>query len=213
MPNYTKHSNPVARQVLRRSGQLFVIVVVAGVISYVAMLVFFRGIYPFFIRDTLDGMLAGLYGAGDLGASAETRFSQGLMFMNGTLLSLFGTIIVSTVAYFIVTRAQERASETALNIERLRLLHELEMDIEAIQAAEAVHLKKVPNFSERAPYPFEVVLTKSFRWSFDKAKGRRTQFVAGIGRMEMFLADNRIVSDYSGSASNPELVPPHRPWP
>lgn len=190
MANYLSRFASVSRQVLRRGSQLLVIVLLAGVISYLAMLVFFRGVYPLFVRDTLNGMLVSLYGAPDLSASAETRFTQGLIFMNGTMLSLFGTIIVSTVAYFIVTRAQERAAETALDIERLRLLQELEMEIDAIHAAEAVHIKNIPDFSEKAPYPFEVALTKNFKWVFDKTGGRRTRFIAGIGRMEMFLANN-----------------------
>lgn len=73
------------------------------------MLAFFQYVYPHFVRGTLEAMLVSLYGASDLDVSADTRFVQGLMFINGMLLSLTGTVIVSVVAYFIVTRAQKKS--------------------------------------------------------------------------------------------------------
>jgi hypothetical protein len=170
--------------------QLLAIVVGAVVVSYLTMLAFFQFVYPHFVRGAIEGMLQSLYGAADLDASADTRFAQGFMFLNGALLSLTGTIIVSAVAYFIVTRAQERSAETALNIERLRLLHELESDVEAIQATEAVRLTGIAGFPEGESFPFNVALTRAFNWSFDEQTGRRTRFVPGVGRMEMFLAGN-----------------------
>lgn len=194
MSKYKAYSLRANRKMLRevfcRCFQLLGIVLLAGAFSYVALLIFFRGIYPLFVRDTLNGMLVSLYGAADLSVRADTRLTQGLMFMNGTLLSLSGTLIVSAVAYFIVTRTQEKATNTALNIERLRLLKELESDIEAIQAADVVYIKGTKGFAEDVLYPYEAALTRSFRWAFDTAKGRRTRFIAGVGRMEMFLADN-----------------------
>jgi hypothetical protein len=187
----TSHRSPRSiGQLSARGVQLLAIILAAVAISYLAMLVFFQFVYPHFVRGAIEGMLQSLYGAADLDASADTRFAQGFMFLNGALLSLTGTIIVSAAAYFIVTRAQEKATETALDIERLRLLHELESEIESIQSTNAVRLEGVAGFSNDVPYPFNVALTRAFTWSFDDAVGRRTRFIAGVGRMEMFLAGN-----------------------
>lgn len=187
----TGHRSPRSfGQLSARGVQLLAIILAAVAISYLAMLVFFQFVYPHFVRGAIEGMLQSLYGAADLDASADTRFAQGFMFLNGALLSLTGTIIVSAAAYFIVTRAQEKATETALDIERLRLLHELESEIESIQSTNAVRLEGVAGFSDDVPYPFNVALTRAFAWSFDDAVGRRTRFIAGVGRMEMFLAGN-----------------------
>lgn len=66
----------------------------------------------------------------------------------------------------------------------------MESDIESIQATEALRLTGIVGFTDDVPYPFNVALTRSFTWSFDDVAGRRTRFIAGVGRMEMFLADN-----------------------
>ncbi len=179
-----------ARQWLRSGLQLMGLVLAACVVSYLVMLGFFQFVYPHFVRGALETMLVSLYGTSDLDASADTRLVQGLIFINGLLLSLAGAVIVSVVAYFIVTRAQEKAARMTLDIERLRLLHELESEVETIQATEALRLKGVADFADEVAYPFNVGLTRSFSWYFDAAKGRRTRFVPGIGRMEMFLQDN-----------------------
>jgi len=134
---YTRHrrSPRTICQISARGLQFLAIVLVAVAISYLAMLVFFQFVYPHFVRGAIEGMLQSPYGAADLDASADTRFAQGFMFLDGALLSLTGTIIVSPAAYFIVTRAQEKATETALDIERRRLLHELDSESDDVRGS------------------------------------------------------------------------------
>ena len=164
-----------------------VVVLLAIPLSFLLMLLFFQWLYPLLLRSSVESMVVDLYGPEQ--ARSGNVYVEGIMFLTSTLMSLAGTITLTAVAYLVVTRSQEKSAKMTLDIERLRLLRELEAEAEEIHAETAVIVRGVDGFLNDTWYSFNVALTGAFKWHFAET-GRRTSFEDGQRRMEMFTKDS-----------------------
>lgn len=102
---------------------------------------------------------------GQLTAEQITDISVQLtLFISNILLSVAGALVIATVAYFLVNRHQTQSAKITKEIERQRLLHELENQFQALSVQPCVWLKNKPGFNAEITYNFIIAMTREVKW-------------------------------------------------
>ena len=86
------------------------------------------------------------------------------LFMTNILLSVLGALLVGLVAYILVNRHQTKSAQITKEIERQRLLHELEDGYQKIASTRCVWLPNRKGFKSDVTYNFVVALTREVPW-------------------------------------------------
>ncbi len=103
---------------------------------------------------------------GQLTAEQITDISVQLtLFISNILLSVTGALVIAAVAYFLVNRHQTQSAKITKEIERQRLLHELENQFQALSVQPCVWLKSKPGFDAEIIYHFIIAMTREVQWT------------------------------------------------
>lgn len=128
-------------------------------------------------------------------ADSMAQIASGLLSLGAnTLLAACGTLIVGGGVWWFVTRHQRKAEEDTRRIERLRLLHDLEMTFHRLSGERSAFLGEVHEVFRRGTdgwVPLITVLTRSFAWRVQPVSSDEFRpYVWRRGeRMALFLAD------------------------
>lgn len=99
--------------------------------------------------------------AGDKKAEAIV---QARLVASSLVLTAAGTFVVALVAWWLIHRHQTVSATVTKEIERQRLLHELESSLQSFHATACVYFQKDTGFNPEIPYTFEVALTRKVPW-------------------------------------------------
>lgn len=86
------------------------------------------------------------------------------LFISNILLSIAGALIIALIAYLLVNRHQTKSAKITKEIERQRLLHELEKQYQALSVQPCVWLKDKPGFDAQITYQFIIAMTREVKW-------------------------------------------------
>lgn len=90
---------------------------------------------------------------------------QVTLFFTNVLFSISGALLVGMVAYLLVNRHQTKSAQVTKEIERQRLLHELEKGFQELSSTRCVWLPNKKGFKSDVTYGFVVALTGQVPWS------------------------------------------------
>lgn len=116
---------------------------------------------------------------------------QVTLFFSNILLSIFGALVVGTIAYLLVNRHQTKSAQITKEIERQRLLHELEKGFQELAATRCVWLPSKSGFKPDVTYSFVVALTGQVPWN--PPKNIEYQWDTG-DRLVVFTSDRGLIS-------------------
>lgn len=87
------------------------------------------------------------------------------LFVTQILLSLIGGLLLAVLAYALVSRHQAKSARVTREIERQRLLHDLETEHSRISNQPGVWFPTAPEgFNSNQAYSFVVAMTEQVRW-------------------------------------------------
>jgi len=116
---------------------------------------------------------------------------QVTLFFTNILFSITGALLVGAVAYLLVNRHQTRSAQITKEIERQRLLHELEKGYQELASARCVWLPSRKGFKPDVTYSFVVALTGQVPWN--PPKNIEYQWDTG-DRLVVFTSDRGLIS-------------------
>ena len=90
---------------------------------------------------------------------------QVTLFVSNILLSVAGTAFLGLLAYLVVNRHQTKAARVTLEIERQRLLHDLEETHGRLSSTPCVRFPASSRFRADVVYAFVVALTREVQWA------------------------------------------------
>ncbi|NNF60583.1 MAG: hypothetical protein HKN06_04540 [Gammaproteobacteria bacterium] len=113
------------------------------------------------------------------------------LFLSNILLSVLGALLVGLIAYILVNRHQTKSAQITKEIERQRLLHELEDGYQKIASTRCVWLPNKEGFKSSVTYNFTVALTREIRW----LPPQNIEYDWDTGdRLVVFTADRDLIS-------------------
>ncbi|ABI55456.1 hypothetical protein ACN2MM_00965 [Alkalilimnicola ehrlichii MLHE-1] len=138
-------------------------------------------------RIVMDAISEEVYQELDPGTLSEISVQVSL-FVTNILLSVAGGLVVAVVAYALVSRHQAKSAQVTREIERQRLLHDLEADHSRISSEASVWFPEGrERFHGNRAYSFVVAMTREVCWlapdtiRYDWSRGKRHVAVSEDG--------------------------------
>lgn len=148
-----------------------------------------------YIEDYIEGILKDILSDQRYTSLTPEKVSEMLvqvtLFMTNVFLSVIGALIVGFVAYILVTRHQTKSANVTKEIERQRLLHELEDAHQRITSKPCVTFARKEGFRKEIAYHFVVALTGAVKWD----SARCTEYHWDTGDRQLtFTPDGGLLS-------------------
>lgn len=106
-------------------------------------------------------------------------------------VNTLATIFVALLAY-LVARRQVFDMQITREIERQRLIHELQHDYSSLSNMQAMFIRGRANFNGKQKYKFVVALTRDFRW--DRTPSQISHTMIDSDRFFKFTQDNSMLN-------------------